>query len=177
MWPFKKREPVDSKPVPKEVQKYYQSEHRDRVGLAWLIAFLSLIITVVIIVGLFVGGRWVYHKVRGTNTASTTQPQTQSGSNPTAETQPNSQPQSTSSPSQHATSSTSTNVPNSSTAPGSTTQSSQPASSTTTQTTTGSTSTQVTNTGPGNVVAIFVSVSIVGALAHNAYLKRKLNKV
>lgn len=49
--------------VPAEIQEYYQTERRERAGVAWLLALGTLLITVLLAVGLFFGSRWVYRKV------------------------------------------------------------------------------------------------------------------
>ncbi len=43
-----------------EVDKYYDGERRDRSGLAWLLALISVIVVTLLVVGLFLGGRWAY---------------------------------------------------------------------------------------------------------------------
>lgn len=63
IWPFnRKKNGANNSKVPKEVKQYYQAEQRERMGLAWLIAFLTLVVTVLVVLGLFLGGRWVYRK-------------------------------------------------------------------------------------------------------------------
>lgn len=52
-----------------EVDEYYQAERRDRGWLAWLLAFVSVAIVVLLIVGLFLGGRWAYNKIAGNDDA------------------------------------------------------------------------------------------------------------
>ncbi|HTE57431.1 MAG TPA: hypothetical protein VK694_01715 [Verrucomicrobiae bacterium] len=49
--------------VPAEIQEYYQTERRERAGVAWLLALGTLLVTVLLAVGLFFGSRWVYRKV------------------------------------------------------------------------------------------------------------------
>lgn len=61
-WPFRRKKLADKK-VPAEVQEYYDAERRQHSGIAWLIAFLSLLLTVLVAAGLFFGGRWVYRKL------------------------------------------------------------------------------------------------------------------
>lgn len=43
-----------------ELEEYYANQKKRRSGMAWLMALLSLFITVAVIVLLFLGGRWVY---------------------------------------------------------------------------------------------------------------------
>jgi hypothetical protein len=42
-----------------ELEDYYANK-RNRTGMAWLMAFLSLLVTVAVIAALFFGGRWLY---------------------------------------------------------------------------------------------------------------------
>lgn len=65
-----------------ELEEYYanQNQKKTGAGTAWLMAFLSLLITVVVIAALFFGGRWLYRTV--TDDGSDT-PETTSGSNST----------------------------------------------------------------------------------------------
>jgi cytoskeletal protein RodZ len=59
---FKKR---DDSVLPDEVKQYYQSEQRQRTGVAVLMGVAALIITVLIAAGLFYGGRFVYRQITG----------------------------------------------------------------------------------------------------------------
>lgn len=56
-----RRKKTDS--VLPEVDKYYEGERRDRAGLAWLMALISVIIVALIIIALFLAGRWLYRQV------------------------------------------------------------------------------------------------------------------
>jgi len=49
--------------IPEEVKGYYQAERRERLWLAWLLAFTTLVVTVLIVIGLSFGGRWAYRKI------------------------------------------------------------------------------------------------------------------
>lgn len=74
IWPFNRKKSINkSSKIPEEVQQYYQAEHRERMGLAWLIAFLTLVVTVLIVLGLFLGSRWLYRKINKPNQPQTTQ--------------------------------------------------------------------------------------------------------
>lgn len=64
-WPFKRRRQQDS--LPPEVQEYYQTEKRERSGLAWLLALGTLLATLAIAMGLFWGGRWLYRTLTDQN--------------------------------------------------------------------------------------------------------------
>ena len=60
VWPFNRKKNTED--VPQEVQDYYQSERRERAGVAWLLAFGTLLLTIALAIGLFFGGRWVYRE-------------------------------------------------------------------------------------------------------------------
>lgn len=48
-----------------ELDKYYDGERRDRTGLAWILALISVIIIALIIIGIFLAGRWAYRELTG----------------------------------------------------------------------------------------------------------------
>lgn len=60
-WPFRRKQTEDS--VPQEVQEYYQSEKRERVGIAWMLALATLVVTVLLALGILYGGRWAYRAI------------------------------------------------------------------------------------------------------------------
>ena len=166
MWPFKRRQSdEDTKDsVPAEVQEFYQSERRERIGIAWLLAFVTLLATVVIAMGIFFGGRWAYRKIANSgkdtgNTQITTNTNQSASTKNTAVTPNTNQPAPAAS-SQNTTSTPSTNQ--------STTTGTSSAATTT------QTPTRLSNTGPGDTFAIFGVVTILAALAHEAYIRRKL---
>lgn len=63
----------DDPNVPQEVQSYYQAEKRERTGIAWMLALGTLVATVILAIGLYFGGRWLYRTVFGSNDSKTTQ--------------------------------------------------------------------------------------------------------
>ncbi len=183
MWPFKRKSKEPT--VPTEVQDYYQSERRERIGIAWLLALATLVTTVVLAVGLFFGGRWVYRKVAQKSnkptTVATQNNQSKHGS--TAQNQPTSQSKPTQSNSGQAQSAAPTNnsadqnpEPN----PQDITVSDNGSSdnlaagtgsnTATTQTARGA---PLPNTGPGDTLKIFVVVTTMATLGHYAYSRRK----
>src|SRR6478735_9277899 len=50
-----------------EVEQYYTAERRDRAGLAWILALVSILIVALLIVALFFGGRLLYRTVTDKN--------------------------------------------------------------------------------------------------------------
>lgn len=66
---FNRRSKTD---VPEEIQEYYQTEKRERAGIAWLLAFGTLIVTIVLAAAIFFAGRWAYRKIAGNNDTPTT---------------------------------------------------------------------------------------------------------
>lgn len=68
---FKRRQKnVSNYVIPQEIQDYSQSEHREKMGIAALVGFISLILTLIVLFGMFVGGRWMYRKIAGTDSRS-----------------------------------------------------------------------------------------------------------
>jgi hypothetical protein len=61
---------VNNSVIPQEIQDYSQSEHREKIGIAILVGFISLLLTLIVLFGMFVGGRWMYRKIAGTDTKS-----------------------------------------------------------------------------------------------------------
>lgn len=51
--------------LPEEVKAYYQSENRQKRGLAVGLAFVALIVTVLVAAALFFGGRFAYNQIWG----------------------------------------------------------------------------------------------------------------
>jgi hypothetical protein len=49
--------------IPTEIREYNQAERRQRVGIAWTLAFVTLVVTVLLALGLFFGGRWLYRSI------------------------------------------------------------------------------------------------------------------
>jgi cytoskeletal protein RodZ len=57
----------DSPKVPAEVEEYYQSTKKERKGIAWLLSFATLALTLLIASGLYFGGRFIYRQIAGSN--------------------------------------------------------------------------------------------------------------
>jgi hypothetical protein len=168
MWPFNRRKQQQTG-VPQEIQDYYQTERRERVGLAWLIALATLVVTVLVALGLFYGGRWAYRSVFKNND----KPATVANNGNSQESSKNG--------SNQGTSSDSTSQPNPTTAPapapqGTNGSNASPAPSGAVPQTAGNTAgkgTNLPNTGPGDILAIFVITAIAGTIAHRAVSSRR----
>lgn len=178
-WPFRRSEEISSEQpeyqVPTEIQDYYQAERRERTGLAWIMATATLVVTIILAIGLFFGGRWIYRKVVGNDSQSTA-----SNSNveqTTTDNQPESQ----------QTSSASTNQPTPApTPPASTPSASTPSPTPSPSTPTPPTSTPSTlaantqsslpNTGPGDVVAVVVAATVLGTITHYVVTNRRFSR-
>jgi cytoskeletal protein RodZ len=131
--------------LPEEVREYYQSERRERTGVAWLLAVATLVATFIIAAALFFSGRWAYRTVFNNddnkNKTTTSQDNAQRVDENGNVTGGNQQAVNNGSAGQSTgTSSTSTNTPS-------------PSSSTTTNNaTTNSTPTSTPNTGPVELI-------------------------
>lgn len=65
IWPFNRRKKQQESVVASEIQDYYQAERRERKGVAWLLAIATFVVTLLIVLALFYGGKWVYNKISG----------------------------------------------------------------------------------------------------------------
>lgn len=191
MWPFKRQQTIDTSNLPEEVQEYYQSQQREHIGLAWLLAFGTLVVTVAALFGIFFGSRWAYHKLAH-KTVTPSHSQTAANTNKTSQSTGNSE--SASSASQPATTNPTSNTTTPSTTNSSTdqTQSTTPSISSSssstastpsttsglTTTTSGSqtptSSSSLSNTGPANLLPIFLIVSTLSGSLHWTYQRRTI---
>lgn len=48
-----------------ELEKYYDAERRERSGLAWILALVSVAGVALVLIGVLFGGRWIYRQTRG----------------------------------------------------------------------------------------------------------------
>ena len=63
------RKPKNSSVLP-EVDQYYSAERRERAGLAWVLALVSIVVVALVLIGLFFGGRWVFRKINNDDKAT-----------------------------------------------------------------------------------------------------------
>lgn len=57
--------------LPPEVQAYSEAERRERMGMAWLVGIVSLIVSLLILTALYFGGVWLYRKATGNDKPNT----------------------------------------------------------------------------------------------------------
>lgn len=170
--------------VPEEIQDYYQTERRERAGVAWLLAFGTLVVTILLAGLIFFGGRAAYRRFAGKDEperadVAQNEEQKQEGSTESANeenkpqenrpesnsggqgqgnaAQGNNQNNPTPAPSQNQNQNPTPTTPNPSP--------STPAA--------GDASEDLPNTGPTSTVAIFFAVSILGYIIHRMYLKTR----
>lgn len=148
MWPFNRANKISGTSSSQKAQQQYDNEYHERVGLAWLIAFISLIVTVMVVVGLFFWGRWTYRKITKSGeqssgqTAVTDQAATKTSTSPSRN---SNKPTTSSKPTVQKNSSAPKHPPTK----------------------------NLTNTGPGSTITIFVAVSTVGTILHWAYFRQR----
>lgn len=188
--PFRKPKPATSPTMPPEVQQYYQAERRERTGIAWLLAIATLLITVAIILGLFFGGRWVYRKIRNRNTSTTSQTATTKTTTTESGTTSGGSNAGSSSGNSSSNKASGTSTTGSTSSGAASTNSASNGSSTNSTPSAGGTTsnpptspggvvgptaarTNIPNTGPGDTIAIFFGVSVLGYLVHRYLITSK----
>ncbi len=171
MWQFKRKTSTQS-PIPNEVQEYYQAERRERVGIAWLLAFATLVTTLLVAVGLFFGGRSIYRRFTEDNkpkpvavTPSTTKSSPAVGSI-VQPAQPSS-PQPPTNPQ---------NINKTQTSVVEDSDAGTPVAKTPTTQAPSKQTEPLPKTGPTETMTVFVAVSVLATTAHYAHTKRKLNR-
>lgn len=166
----------DQTKVPEEIQDYYQTERRERAGVAWLLAFGTLIITVVVATGIFFAGRWAYRQVAGTDEPETTeiaQEDTQKEESPASS--PSEGGNSGAAKDTEKTPAPETEAPaagDSETKAAADQEDTTPITGDTEEDSDVAGATTIPDTGPGNVAAVFATVSALGYLAHRLYTRR-----
>jgi len=61
LWPFNRNQ--NQGVLPEEVKEYYQVAKKEQTGVAWLLAFGTLIVTILLAIVIFFAGRWAYQKI------------------------------------------------------------------------------------------------------------------
>lgn len=136
VWPFNHKK-KQNEALPEEVQEYYEAGRKQQTGMAWLLALGTLVVTVILALTLFFGGRWIYNRFSDKDqpAAPTAQKDADVSSDDLSSPTPSDNPASSNATNpQQGTSSTNT----------------QQSSGSTSQTpSTGSSATEVPDTGPG----------------------------
>lgn len=153
VWPFGRKQREEST-LPKEVEDYKASVRKQRVGIAWLLALATIAVTVVLTLVLYFAGRWVWQRFT----------QSEPTEVPTTQTQPQTVDQTTDS-SEQATSDAADSGQAPTTAQPNPEPAQLPGSDEPVQNT--PSGARVPDTGPGDGIALFVVVSLLGMLIHN----------
>lgn len=169
----------DTTGVPQEVQEYYQTAKRERAGVAWLLAIATLIVTVLLALAIFFAGRWLWRTVTNNDDKSatqTTQTEQREDDKSSADDRNNTgsaRPEQPSNDQDRTSQNDGSETPRSESDEPTVLPSDQsdPAEGSDNQATTvPRTGDAIPETGPGNTVAIFVVVTVLGYLAHRKYL-------
>lgn len=152
-----------------ELQDYYATQKKDNTAVAWLLAISSLLITVLIFVGLFMGGRWLYRTLTDKDQPNTTTTQTEDASTGSPNTSTETSPENPNNTSTAPNDSTSTPSP---TPPTSTPQGVSPNQSAQSNQSATAATTALPNSGPGSIAVIFTVTTVAGTVLY----RRKLLK-
>lgn len=173
IWPFnRKKTTTTATSVPPEVQDYYNAQHRERVGVAWLIAVASLMVCIVLVVGIFFGGRWAYRKVVNKNPGDQVAVQDDTNKDTNKDQSEDTKPADANKDTTNQDTKKPDALPSgdSGEATDSTTTPPQTSSS---STTTPQTSGKISETGPGDTLAVFAVSTVVGTVLYQAVLRRR----
>lgn len=162
-----RRNKTDETGMPTEVRDYYKTEGRERTGLAWLLALGTLLLTILIVLGLFMGGRWAFRKLKDSDKQPQVAVQTEDQKDDAEK--PNDTNDSSDDSSSQSSSGGQTQPP----APAggiNPPASPAPTSPTPSAPSTSSGTSNLAQTGPGDTAAIFLAVSVLAYLAHRRFL-------
>ena len=142
-----------------ELEKYYQAERRERSGLAWLLALVSVACVALLLIGLFFGGRWLYRRLTADDaqTTSVSEPENQD----TAEVE---EPDTNTADS-----------PTDTTANTTPAESNTPQPQTSTPSTTAQSTTTLANTGPASTAAYFIVAVAIGTTLYQYKVRKTSN--
>lgn len=171
IWPFNRRKQNDA--VPQEIQQYYQAERRERVGMAWLLALSTLVLTVLLVLGIFFGGRWVYRQIRDDNGGQPENVATQPADEQQAKPTPGSGQSQQSGDEEQQPPQPQSQQPTPQPQPQPQSPPATTPTPTTPQPTTPSTSEHLPRTGPQSAVAVFLAATAAGTLVHHWYTLRR----
>jgi cytoskeletal protein RodZ len=152
-----------------ELEKYYEAERRERTGLAWILAFVSVAGVALVLIGVFFGGRWTYRHFKNDKPSTVavieTENTTTTDQAESSKTPDTSKPVTTPAPVTTTTPTPSATTP----APTKTTDTSTPKAS--------SSTTQLTNTGPEDVAPAFMTATATGILLYRRKLAKTARKI
>lgn len=185
---FKKRNTEEvTAPV---LDEYYQEQRTRRSALSWVLGLLGLLIVILLAIGLYFGGRWGYrrlHHAAAKKPAVTKPAQTKTNNQQTApssgsgsgvsEGQVNAPGASNTDPSATGSrSNPSATSPNpSQSTPNNSGASANPVPGTTGTSPVPPKSRTLTNTGPGNVIATFVLITVLSGGLYEIRLRQKIS--
>ena len=151
----------EGKPIIPEMNGPVPPEPQHRVPGAQILRLVTLVIVgLLVLLLLFLGGRWIYHTVH--HTSKTTSTSGKSGSN-------SSQPSSSSQNSGTSSGSTSSNSSSAGSQSGSSSQSSTGSSANSQS----SSTSNLSNTGPGNTAVVFTIAAATGIIGYQIVLRRR----
>lgn len=182
------RKPKDS--VLPEVDQYYEGERRDRAGLAWLLALVSVAVVALVIIGVFLAGRWAYRQIANNDdngsevTISDNSGEndltfdggagTDEGTNEDGSNASDSQNEGSTEGDQQANNQTGSEIPAASEGEESTSSADENEEATTVPTTGGDESTEeLPSTGPASMGAAFALVSTAAGAAHYVVTRKR----
>ncbi len=162
---------TDQAGMPAEVTDYYQAEKRERAWVAWLLAFATLLVTVLVVWGIFFGGRWTFRKLKDSDKPAPVAIQKDESKDVTPE-ESGSSSQATNAPAESGNTSSSSTQSSSSGSTSQTSNSSPGSTSTSSSATsqTNAAASDLPQTGPGDTLAIFVAVSVLAYITHRKFL-------
>lgn len=148
-----RRNKTDQAGMPTEVQDYYKTVGREHTGVAWLLALATLLVTVVVVLGLFFGGRWAFRKLKNSDKPAPVAVQTDTTKDQgtkAAEPTPNTSDAPTTPPAQTPPASNPTPAPATTPTP--------------------ARNSNLPSTGPEDTLAIFLAVSVLAYIIHRRFL-------
>lgn len=169
------RRKANSTQIP-ELQDYYATQKNENTALAWLLAFGSLLVTIAIFIGLFLGGRWVYRQFtkddkKPTATVQVTESANQEDTpSPIVQVQPT---ETVTVPPVPTSVGESVPAPTVATKPATTPAQGVSPSQTPQTNTTAVSATNIPDTGAATPLVVFVAVLLLSAYAHRSYILRK----
>ena len=149
-------------PVLPEIERYYDAEKRERAGMAWFLAIVSIACVALLLIGMYFGGRWVYRKAAHTDKTTGVSTTKITGSDIA-------KPKTNNTPTDTTVTKPPTPAPSTPTA----VTPQAPAAQTPATTPVATTPSTLVNTGPTSTVAIFIASVSGFAFLHNLLARRR----